>query len=138
MIHNLNYWAPFPIDQDGYLSPAFQVLHHPTHNTLHAPNTHLIQDILSRTRSGATLPWHISLQEYYFRKEWELFDRKVDPHEFTNVAYKPRYQPILASLQSSLASWQNLTGDPWLCSPHAVLENTGEYKRNMQCMLLDN
>jgi len=115
LIHNLNYWSPFPIDQDGYLSPAFQ-------------------DILSRTRSGDSLPWHISLQAYYFRQEWELFDRKVDPHEFTNVAYKPMYQPILASLQSALTNWQNLTGDPWICSPHAVLENTGRYKRNMQCM----
>ena len=25
LIHNLNYWAPFPIDQDGFLSPTFQV-----------------------------------------------------------------------------------------------------------------
>ena len=25
LIHNLNYWAAFPIDQDGYLSPTFQV-----------------------------------------------------------------------------------------------------------------
>lgn len=119
LIHNLNYWAPFPIDQDGYLSPAFQ-------------------DILARTRTGTPLPWHITLQQYYFRQEWELFDRKADPHEFTNVASKPRYQPILASLQSALINWQNLTGDPWICSPHAVLENTGHYKRDMQCLQLDN
>ena len=25
LIHNLNYWAAFPIDQDGFLSPTFQV-----------------------------------------------------------------------------------------------------------------
>jgi hypothetical protein len=25
LIHNINFWAPFPIDQDGYLSPTFQV-----------------------------------------------------------------------------------------------------------------
>lgn len=25
LIHNLNYWAPFPIDQDFYLSPTFLV-----------------------------------------------------------------------------------------------------------------
>ena len=25
LIHNLNYWAPFPIDQDFYISPTFQV-----------------------------------------------------------------------------------------------------------------
>lgn len=119
LIHNLNYWAPFPIDQDGYLSPSFQ-------------------DILVRTRSGSPLPWNSTLQEYYFRKEWELFDRKADPHEFLNVAYKPLYQPVLASLQSQLTGWQNVTGDPWLCSPHAVLENSGHYKQDIQCMELDN
>lgn len=26
LIHNLNYYAPFPIDQDFYLSPTFQVI----------------------------------------------------------------------------------------------------------------
>lgn len=27
LIHNLNYRAPFPIDQDFYVSPTFQVIH---------------------------------------------------------------------------------------------------------------
>ena len=31
LIHNLNYWAAFPIDQDGYLSPTFQVTKPLTH-----------------------------------------------------------------------------------------------------------
>merc|ERR1711892_484989 len=119
LIHNLNYWAPFPIDQDGYLSPSFQ-------------------DILARTQASSPLPWHTTLQAYYFRQEWELFDRKMDPHEFTNVAYKPLYQPALASLQAQLQGWQNLTGDPWLCSPHGVRENTGQFRRNIQCMPLYN
>ena len=48
LIHNLNYWAPFPIDQDGYLAPTFQ-------------------DILNRTRTRAPLPWRITLKEYYYR-----------------------------------------------------------------------
>lgn len=25
LIHNLNFWSPFPIDQDFYISPTFQV-----------------------------------------------------------------------------------------------------------------
>ena len=48
LIHNLNYWAPFPIDQDGYLAPTFQ-------------------DILNRTRTRSPLPWRITLKEYYYR-----------------------------------------------------------------------
>jgi len=119
LIHNLNYWAPFPIDQDGYLSPTFQ-------------------DILMRTKSGLPLQWHSTLKAYYFRQEWELFDRKSDPHEYTNVASKPRYQSVLVSLQAQLSSWQNVTGDPWLCSPHAVLENSGAFKNQKICMELDN
>ena len=91
-----------------------------------------------RTRSGSPIPWHSTLQAYYFRQEWELFDRKADPNEYTNVAYKPRYQSVLVSLQDQLTGWQNLTGDPWLCSPHAVLENSGDFKREMKCMGLDN
>ena len=31
LIHNINYWAPFPIDQDFYLSPTFQDLLQRTH-----------------------------------------------------------------------------------------------------------
>ena len=42
LIHNLNYWAPFPIDQDGFLAPTFQ-------------------DILNRTRAGRALHWHTDL-----------------------------------------------------------------------------
>ena len=91
-----------------------------------------------RTKSGLPLQWHSTLKAYYFRQEWELFDRKSDPHEYTNVATKPRYQSVLVSLQAQLSSWQNVTGDPWLCSPHAVLENSGAFKNQKICMELDN
>ena len=103
MIHNLNYYGAFPIDQDSYLSPTFQ-------------------DILVRTHSGSPLPWHISLHKYYFRPEWQLFDRKEDPQERNNVAYKPRYSRVMEKMKEQLYNWQNLTNDPWLCSPHGVLE----------------
>ena len=103
MIHNLNFWSPFPIDQDGYLSPTFQ-------------------DILVRTKTGSPLPWHISLKQYYFRPEWELFDRKEDPQERSNVAYKARYGRVLEKMKEELYKWQNVTKDPWICSPHGVLE----------------
>jgi len=112
LIHNLNYWAPFPIDQDGYLAPTFQ-------------------DILNKTRKGLPLPWHISLQEYYMRPEWEMFDKKSDPEERFNVANKPSYSQVFYELSSLLMKWQNITHDPWICAPHAVLERD-------ECRDLDN
>ena len=60
LIHNLNYWAPFPIDQDFYLSPTFQ-------------------DLLQRTYTNQSLHWYKgSLKAYYTRPEFEMFDLKVD------------------------------------------------------------
>ena len=74
LIHNLNYWAPFPIDQDFYLSPTFQ-------------------DLLQRTYNNQSLHWYKpSLRAYYQRPEYELFDLKVDPEERYNVAEKPNYK----------------------------------------------
>lgn len=119
LIHNLNYWSPFPIDQDGALSPCFQ-------------------DILMRTKTGQPLPWKVTLQEYYSRDEWQLYDRKADPLELINVAEKPLYQHIVQSLKSELLTWQNTTSDPWLCSPHAVLENSGNHKFEPFCLKLYN
>jgi N-sulfoglucosamine sulfohydrolase len=74
LIHNLNYWAPFPIDQDFYISPTFQ-------------------DLLQRTLNNQTLNWYkSSLKSYYQRPEFEFFDLKTDPEEKFNIAKKPRYQ----------------------------------------------
>ena len=74
LIHNINYWTPFPIDQDFYLSPTFQ-------------------DLLQRTYNNQSLHWYKpSLRAYYQRPEYELFDLKVDPEERYNVAEKPNYK----------------------------------------------
>ena len=49
LIHNINYWTPFPIDQDFYLSPTFQ-------------------DLLQRTYNNQSLHWYKpSLRAYYQR-----------------------------------------------------------------------
>lgn len=74
LIHNINYQAPYPIDQDFYLSPTFQ-------------------DLLQRTYHNQSLHWYKnSLKEYYFRPEFELYDLKVDPEEKYNIALKPSYK----------------------------------------------
>ena len=74
LIHNLNYWAPFPIDQDGFLSPTFQVPAPSRPNIFFVAKIFLnmtkyfsVQDILNRTRHRAALPWRISLKQYYYR-----------------------------------------------------------------------
>lgn len=119
LIHNLNYYAPFPIDQDFYLSLTFQ-------------------DMLNRTRSHHPLNWFKTLQSYYIRPEWELYDLKVDAGELNNLAGKKSYKKILLELQGKLSNWQKVTNDPWLCAPHSVLENVREFESNPQCLGLDN
>lgn len=63
LLHNLHYRMPFPIDQDLYVSPTFQ-------------------DLLNRTRLGRPTHWFKSLEQYYYRERWELYDtRCVSPAE---------------------------------------------------------
>ncbi|XP_045478548.1 N-sulphoglucosamine sulphohydrolase [Harmonia axyridis] len=119
LIHNLNYNSAFPIDQDSYLSPTFQGL-------------------LNRSRAHKDLRWYKTLNEYYYRKEWELYDMKYDSEELINLAYNVTYKPLLKELKLKLFEWQNKTQDPWICAPHAVLEDKGAYKNDPQCMSLDN
>ncbi|KAF5292225.1 hypothetical protein FQA39_LY14040 [Lamprigera yunnana] len=119
LIHNINYNAPFPIDQDFYLSLTFQ-------------------DMLNRTRNKIPLNWFKSLGSYYYRPEWELYDLKMDPGELKNLAEKPKHKQLFEKLQEKLLKWQRETKDPWLCAPHSVLEDAGEYKNNAQCMGLED
>ncbi|XP_069685700.1 N-sulphoglucosamine sulphohydrolase [Periplaneta americana] len=119
LIHNLNFKMPFPIDQDFYISPSFQ-------------------DLLNRTRSKQSLMWYKTLRSYYYRDEWELYDLKLDAEELNNVATKPAYKDIFFKLKTKLTKWQKMTADPWICSPEGVLEAKGTFKKNPQCLPLDN
>ena len=76
LLHNLNYKMPYPIAADIYYSPSFR-------------------DIVNRTMSGERLPWFKTLEEYYYRDQWELFDLEKDPEELHNLAYDPAYESIL-------------------------------------------
>lgn len=160
LIHNLNYKMPFPIDQDFYISPTFQV----TSLSLSGIKNILLiieclQDLLNRSRQNEPLRWYKSLKNYYYRPEWELYDLRVDPEELTNIAYQPSSnvseletsldklifdvnhyfsQDVFSDLKTRLFNWQKTTKDPWICAPTGVLEAAGEYKDNPQCMPLDN
>ncbi|CAL1538240.1 unnamed protein product [Lymnaea stagnalis] len=119
LIHNLNFKMPFPIDQDFFVSPTFQ-------------------DILNRTREKLPLDWYKTLEQYYYREEWELYDVQTDPEELLNLAADPEYSGIFNELKTMLKVWQNLTADPWICAPDGVLEFQGIYKNNPQCLPLEN
>ena len=119
LIHNIAYKMPFMIDQDFYISPTFQ-------------------DILNRTREGKDTRWFKTLQEYYYRSEWELYNLTADPQEQSNVAAVPAYAPVLSALQGQLREWQRATNDPWLCSPQGVLEAKGSFPASGVCLPLDN
>uniref|UniRef100_A0A0B7APM9 Sulfatase N-terminal domain-containing protein n=2 Tax=Arion vulgaris TaxID=1028688 RepID=A0A0B7APM9_9EUPU len=119
LIHNLNFKMPFSIDQDFFLSPTFQ-------------------DMLNRTREGLPLLWFKTLNQYYYRDEWELYDLGSDPHEVHNMVNNATYSSILSALKKQLKSWQNITADPWICAPGAVLEFQGKYKGNPQCLSMEN
>ena len=79
LIHNLNYKMPFPIDQDFFVSPSFQ-------------------DLLNRTRDGEPTHWFRTLQRYYYRDEWELYDLSRDPEELKNLASEAGYQQVRMSI----------------------------------------
>jgi len=119
LIHNLNFKMPFPIDQDFFVAPSFQ-------------------DILNRTKTKTALHWHKTLDQYYYRSEWELFSVKDDPQEVSNLAYEPLYQDVLKKLKDELTEWQNITADPWICSPWGIYEYQGRYKGKPQCLALNN
>lgn len=116
LIHNLNFKMPFGIDQDFFISDSFQ-------------------DLLNRTRAGEQTNWFKSLQDYYYRAPWELYDIQDDPWELTNLLINSseKYQNIFQMLKNQLLDWQNVTFDPWICSPWGVLEDSGPYKSNPQC-----
>ena len=103
LIHNLNYKMPFGIDQDFFISPTFQ-------------------DLLNRTLKGEDTHWYKTLDEYYYRKEWEMFNIVTDPHELKNLAGNPDYAEVFNTLKEELLGWQYYTNDPWYCSPGGVWE----------------
>lgn len=119
LIQNLAFRNPFPIDQDFYLSPTFQ-------------------DMLNRTARQTKIPWFKTLDMYYNRAPFELYDITTDPHETNNLFEDEAYRFIFADLQTMLKTWQNVTHDPWICYPGGVLEDSGRYKAHPQCMPLYN
>lgn len=102
LIHNINNRAPFPLATDLYDNPTFL-------------------DILNRTRTGQATHWFKTLQQYYYRDEWELYDVTSDPKELKNLATDPDHHQVLTEMKSTLQDWLVATNDPWRCMPHYML-----------------
>ena len=113
LIQNINHQLPFPIDQDFYISDQFQQV--------------LVEDT----------DWWSSLQQYYFRSEYELYNM-TQGVEKVNLAANPSYGAVLTKLKGKLSDWQWKTKDPWRCAPDGVLQDSGKYKQNPVCMPLRN
>ncbi|PIK37400.1 putative N-sulfoglucosamine sulfohydrolase-like [Apostichopus japonicus] len=75
LLHNLNYYAPYPIATDLYDNPTFK-------------------DILNRTLSKQPTKWFKTLEQYYYRDEFELYDQVNDPLELTNLAYDEKFASV--------------------------------------------
>lgn len=78
-------------------------------------------DLLNRTRRGVPTGWYRSLDQYYYRTQWELYDLNTDPKELKNLIDKPSYKSVFKELRQELLTWQKNTGDIWICSPQGVL-----------------
>ncbi|KAH9365406.1 hypothetical protein HPB48_019618 [Haemaphysalis longicornis] len=96
------------------------------------------QDILNRTEEKEPLHWSKTLRGYYYRDEWELYDLEGDRDELKNLAYNASYATIFEELKQTLLKWQRTTNDPWICAPHSVLEDSGAFKQDPQCLPLHN
>lgn len=106
LIHNLNFRAPFGLATDLYQNPTFL-------------------DILNRTITGQPLPWITTLEKYYYRDEWQLFNLTSDPYELNNMALSPDYQNVFEAMNKTLGQWLLDTNDPWRCLPDDELEDDG-------------
>lgn len=101
LIHNLNNRAPYPLATDLYACPTFL-------------------EILNNTVSGKPTNWFKTLEDYYYRDEWELYDLQNDPHELINLADDPDHQEVRQNMTTQLHSWMMETADTWHCYPHGV------------------
>ena len=102
LVHNLAYKMPYPIALDIFTSDTFG-------------------DLLNRTRRGVPTGWYRTLDQYYYRTQWELYDLNTDPKELKNLIDKPSYLSVFKELRQELLTWQKNTGDIWICSPQGVL-----------------
>jgi arylsulfatase A-like enzyme len=65
---------------------------------------------------------------YHDVNEWELFDRKNDPNEMTNVYYDPKYKKIRSKLHRELNALRKKYKDSNDLDRHFIEITTDEYR----------
>ncbi len=63
----------------------------------------------------SSLPGSLGAQVFATHRDtpqWQLYDLQNDPHEFRNLAGKPKHAAIEAGLRAQLEAWQRETNDP--------------------------
>lgn len=70
------------------------------------------------------------LKRYYTRPEFEFFDLKHDPLEFSNLAEDSNHQAKMAELRAELSAWTAAQGDDLL--PHQEPYSTSEPLPNLK------
>nr|CAD7459299.1 unnamed protein product [Timema tahoe] len=95
-----------------------------------------MQDLLNRTQAKEPLNWYKTLEQYYYRDEWELFDLKKDADELHNLATVPSYQVRGLREKNRLRKAWQTSRDPvdkanWSRKVHAVREMVKEYRNSV-------
>nr|CAD7444839.1 unnamed protein product [Timema bartmani] len=95
-----------------------------------------MQDLLNRTQAKEPLNWYKTLEQYYYRDEWELFDLKKDADELHNLATVPSYQVRGLQEKNRLRKAWQTSRDPvdkanWSRKVHAVREMVKEYRNSV-------
>ena len=64
-----------------------------------------LQWILRNTAANKSVHWYKSLEGYYRRPEWELYDLKLDPEELHNAAEKTSYKVTIHDFRPHRYYW---------------------------------
>jgi N-sulfoglucosamine sulfohydrolase len=78
--------------------------------------------------------------EFVNPPEFQLYDRKADPHEHNNLANNPEYAEILQQLKADLLQWRKETKDPFLDETYtaAFTKHVTEHQDNVEQWEKDN
>ncbi|XP_062518816.1 N-sulphoglucosamine sulphohydrolase-like [Corticium candelabrum] len=114
-MHEVTMYYPMRVIHQGSYKLILNIannLSYPIAEDLYGSETW--QDVLKREAQGQAQHWYRTINQYYFRPKWELFNLESDPMELHNLADDTAHTETLQSLQQQLKTWQHKTNDPWM------------------------
>ncbi len=110
-LHEVTMYYPMRVLRERRYKLIFNIAHAlPYPMALDLYNSFTWQDIL---RAKQKLYGKRTVATYLHRPRFELYDLQTDPDEVKNLASNPRYQAVLARMQTKLKRFQRQTHDPW-------------------------